>query len=249
MSENQTRATLYRKIAAVMGASDRVPKRGRNKFHNYDYATEADLVESLRGLLAEQGLAFLVSVLSQQRIASEAKAGDFTRVELEFTLACADTGESVSCRMWGEGQDPGDKGLYKAYTGAVKYFLMKTFLIPTGDDPEMDQAHEPKPARQIQTKHGAMDATTGELRAAPKAEPSSKRQKLIDRLEALWKEEERLTSDPAERAIQAGERSYVRTENPDEAALIGLGQAIRQRVDGLKAAKDRPGVVEEDIPW
>ena len=32
----------------------------------------------------------------------------------------------------------GDKGVYKAITGAVKYIFMKNFLIPTGDDPEKD---------------------------------------------------------------------------------------------------------------
>jgi hypothetical protein len=41
--------------------------------------------------------------------------------------------------MIGEGQDAGDKGPYKAMTGAQKYALMKTFMIPTGDDPEADE--------------------------------------------------------------------------------------------------------------
>ena len=38
----------------------------------------------------------------------------------------------------GEGLDRGDKAGYKAYTGAVKYFLANTFLVPTGDDPETE---------------------------------------------------------------------------------------------------------------
>ena len=32
------------------------------------------------------------------------------------------------------------KGLYKAFTGSMKYFLMKNFLVATGDDPEQDSA-------------------------------------------------------------------------------------------------------------
>lgn len=245
MSENQVRATLYKKIAAVMGASDRVPKRGRNKFHNYDYATEADLVESLRGLLAEQGLAFLVSVVSQERIPSEMKAGDFTRVELEFTLACADTGESVSCRMWGEGQDPGDKGLYKAYTGAVKYFLMKTFLIPTGDDPEADQMQqEPKPARQAQTKHGPVDVQTGELRAAPKAEPSSDpaRAALLQDIEEAQATIAKLGGKPP-----VVHKPEAMTMDALQRVYTGMLSSIKnlEAREGLK-----PGQMEEvDIPW
>ena len=50
----------------------------------------------------------------------------------------AQSGESLSSTIIGSGQDKGDKGPYKAYTGAQKYFLMKTFMIPTGDDPEKD---------------------------------------------------------------------------------------------------------------
>ncbi len=36
----------------------------------------------------------------------------------------------------------GDKGTYKAITGATKYALMKTFLLETGDDPEVASDHD-----------------------------------------------------------------------------------------------------------
>lgn len=43
-------------------------------------------------------------------------------------------------RAWvGVGADiGGDKGIYKAYTGGLKYALLSLFLIPTTDDPERD---------------------------------------------------------------------------------------------------------------
>lgn len=48
--------------------------------------------------------------------------------------------------MIGEGMDTGDKAIYKAITGAQKYVLMKTFLIPTGDDPELEELpQKPQP--------------------------------------------------------------------------------------------------------
>ena len=115
-----------------MSQVSRVPKNGFNNFHKYAYATESDLTESIRPILLESGLAFFSTVLDQSR------EGEFTKVKMEFTLADVDTGETLKSVYWGEGQDKGDKGLYKAYTGATKYFLMKTFLIPTGDDPEAD---------------------------------------------------------------------------------------------------------------
>lgn len=124
--------SIYKKISQVMSQVNRVPKNGYNSFHKYNYATESDLTESIRPILIEAGLAFFTTVLEQNR------EGEFTKVKMEFTLVDIDTGETLKSTYWGEGQDKGDKGLYKAYTGATKYFLMKTFLIPTGDDPEGD---------------------------------------------------------------------------------------------------------------
>lgn len=115
-----------------MSQVSRVPKNGFNNFHKYAYTTESDLTESIRPILLEAGLAYFSTVLEQSR------EGEFTKVKMEFTLADTENGEVLKSVYWGEGQDKGDKGLYKAYTGATKYFLMKTFLIPTGDDPEGD---------------------------------------------------------------------------------------------------------------
>ena len=70
----------------------------------------------------------------------------------------------------GAGDDGADKGLYKAYTGAVKYFLMKTFLIPTGDDPEADTkaderaASRAAPARPAPNGHGTVPTLSPEKR-------------------------------------------------------------------------------------
>ena len=50
--------------------------------------------------------------------------------------------EWTACWSW---NDTGDKWVYKAITGAVKYIFMKTFQISTGDDPEKDEVKERKP--------------------------------------------------------------------------------------------------------
>lgn len=140
-TEPNAKAMLYRKIAAVAAAVSRIPKNGENTFHRYKYATESDITDGLRDLLNTNGLAFLPpSVISWERdeIADNPKIGPRTRVQVQFALGCADTGETYTTVLWGEANDNADKGFYKAYTGAVKYYLMKTFLIATGDDPEQD---------------------------------------------------------------------------------------------------------------
>jgi hypothetical protein len=46
--------------------------------------------------------------------------------------------DCIEGTWFGSGSDTGDKGLYKAITGGIKYVLNTNFLIPTGDDPEKD---------------------------------------------------------------------------------------------------------------
>lgn len=172
IEELKRRATLYRKIAAVTAAVSRIPKNGENTFHRYKYATESDITDGLRALLAENGLAFLPpSVIEWQRdeTIDNPKVGARTRVHVQFAIGCTDTGELFTSSLWGEGADTGDKGFYKAYTGAVKYFLMKTFLIATGDDPDDDSKapqqavyQKPEPRQQA-----APNRTNGDSAPAP----------------------------------------------------------------------------------
>jgi len=139
MSEETQTGGLATAIAAVLADVHRVPKNGRNEFHKYDYVTESDLVDHLREKLAEQGVAIFPSVFEHTE--EEIKDGrgrvqHKAKVTLEIMLVHGPSGEARATRWVGVGIDAGDKGYYKAYTGAMKYFLLKTFLISTGDDPE-----------------------------------------------------------------------------------------------------------------
>ena len=132
LNVNQSKATLYQKIAKVMGKVERVPKNGYNSFHKYKYVQESDLVDHVRKFMVEDGLVLFNNVREYE------VNGEIAIATIEFTLCCTDTGESVTSTVVAEGQDKGDKKFYKAMAGATKYYLMKTFLIPTGDDPEAD---------------------------------------------------------------------------------------------------------------
>lgn len=123
---------LGKKIVAVMEAVTNVAKDKTNSHFNYRYASDEAIVTAVRAEAVKQKLVFIPNQLEV------VKNGDFTRLHVEYTILDADSGESVQTRVYGEGQDKGDKGVYKAATGAEKYFLLKTFLIPTGDDPEND---------------------------------------------------------------------------------------------------------------
>ncbi|MFO7818617.1 MAG: ERF family protein [Halanaerobacter sp.] len=130
----KSQTEIYRKLVEVMSKVGKIAKKGHNDYHNYDYVREADLVEKIRDLLTEVGVAFLTDVVEQRQ------EEDLSKVKMKFTLVDIESGEFIESHYWGEGQDKGDKGLYKSYTGATKYFLLKTFLIPTNDDPEADES-------------------------------------------------------------------------------------------------------------
>lgn len=134
----------------VMQKCAYVQKSGQNKFHNYRYAGEADLLAVLRPAMVEAGLLLLPSVT--QAVGPDEYGN--TTVRIEYTLAHKD-GEVWPEKIvaMGCGNDKnskggiGDKGTYKAITGANKYLLFKLFQIETGDDPETDERDVTPPAR------------------------------------------------------------------------------------------------------
>lgn len=134
------------KMASVMAAVRHVPKNGRNNFLDYNYITEADLVDSLRGKLAEHGVAIFPSIRDHKIDTITDHRGKpqcLATVTLDLTFVDGDSGDEITTTWVGQGIDSGDKSYYKAYTGAFKYALMKTFLV-TGDDDDPQHVRAPK---------------------------------------------------------------------------------------------------------
>lgn len=131
---------VYQRIHAVMTEIETIAKTGRNTFHKYDYATEADYVKALRPLFNTHGLVVIPNVMpeSVRVIVAGEKADNFlTTAVMRFTIVNIDKPEEkVEASVIGQGQDKGDKGAYKLMTGAKKYFAALTFMVATGDDSE-----------------------------------------------------------------------------------------------------------------
>jgi len=162
--------SLAWKLAEVMGALHRIPKSGRNEFHGYDYATEADIVEAVRVELATRHIILISTVLEQHREPVGDKGMVLTTLKMEMTFVDGETNEWRSCLWLGAGTDKEDKGVYKAMTGALKYFLLKTFLLPTGDDPDdtpaAAKAKKPTTRTQPQTPSAPQAAAPSPIAAA-----------------------------------------------------------------------------------
>lgn len=140
MTDPKDMATLAVKIAQVAGAIGAIEKSGWNDYHKYEYYSEGDITAALRGHLAEAKLALLWShkvVDTSEGKDARGKLVRRVRVEGELILVCGDTGAMLTVKSAGEGEDGGDKAVYKANTGAFKYALMKTFLLSDAEsDPE-----------------------------------------------------------------------------------------------------------------
>ena len=149
MTHEATPNPLAAKLAAIMGAVSHVPKLGRNDFHKYDFAAEADVVTAIRSELSSRGVVLIPEVTSLERHEVGNKGRVLTTAYMRFTFIDSESGTEFSRTWAGWGVDLEDKGGYKAMTGAEKYFLLKTFLIPTGDDPEKD-SKQPEKVTQSQ---------------------------------------------------------------------------------------------------
>lgn len=129
---------LMNKLVDITSTIDRIPKNGHNDFHHYDYALESDIKDVVRKEMTERGLQMIPNELSRTitQISSKNGSQQLVSLEVEYTIFDAESGESVKMKGYGDGQDSGDKAVYKAKTGALKYALTTLFMIPTGDDPE-----------------------------------------------------------------------------------------------------------------
>lgn len=133
---NKDMATLYAKMARVMGKMTRVQKDGENTFHNYKYATADDVADMIRAAMAEEKIAFFAEMGDSDTIPHG--KGTRTTTTFNFTFACGDTGATITKQWISIADDTGDKGVNKSATYAEKYFLMKTFIVSTGTEPDGD---------------------------------------------------------------------------------------------------------------
>jgi hypothetical protein len=137
-SEAPVQLNLRQKLAEVRRRIGYVQKRGHNERFNYSYVTAADIAGSVGDILAELGVVVIPSLedISYESAASRGEATRMARVVMAYTFADVDSGEELIAKVAGQGLDPGDKAPYKAMTGALKYALLQSFLLATGDDPE-----------------------------------------------------------------------------------------------------------------
>lgn len=137
----QQKKNAVRKILSGRGILQR---QGDNKFDHYKYFSEAQYKLLFTELFSENGLEMKFSEDTYESFEGSEKQANGRMVRITFSLIDTDTGFSEESTITAEGIDKGDKAGYKAYTGALKYWLADTFMVATGDDPETESPDMPK---------------------------------------------------------------------------------------------------------
>ena len=131
----QQKKNLLRKKLKGMGV---LTRSGDNTFDHYKYFSEAQYKQLFTGLFSECGLELTATEVDRDFTAGTEKQPNGRIEKICFRLSDTETGFFEESEITGEGLDKGDKAAYKAYTGAVKYYLACNFLVATGDDPEQE---------------------------------------------------------------------------------------------------------------
>lgn len=117
-------------------------REGQNSFDKYSYFSEAQYKALFTGLLSENKLELKFDEVDYETFEGTEKQANGRLVKLNFSLFDCETGFFETTTITGEALDKGDKAGYKAYTGALKYYLADTFMVATGDDPEAESPEQ-----------------------------------------------------------------------------------------------------------
>nr|DAU00036.1 MAG TPA: ERF superfamily protein [Caudoviricetes sp.] len=157
----QQKKNSLRKALAQKGT---IKKDKSNTYDRYSYLSEAGYKELFTTLLSEYKLELTTTEVAVVDIEATEKQPFGRRVTLEFKLTDIDTGYSEASQFSGEGFDKGDKGIYKAYTGALKYYLASTFNVATGDDAETESPDGQKTSARTQRVQQNRTQTNPQIR-------------------------------------------------------------------------------------
>lgn len=133
---------IYQKLVEVRKSVPYLKKEAQG--HQYQYTGSSQVLSSVRAKMDELGLMLVSKVLGHNLIEGKTAKGSkefMTELDIEFVWINADNPEeTIICPWYGQGVDSGEKGVGKALTYAEKYFILKTFNIPTDkDDPDAFQ--------------------------------------------------------------------------------------------------------------
>lgn len=138
-SKEVQKLNLYEKMWEVMKAVQYMKKDDKVEFGktNYKAMSEEKVTAIMREQFMKLGLLVFPIEMTHTRV------NQLSHVDVKYRIVNAESPEEyievVSC---GDGADTQDKGAGKAMTYAYKYMWLRTFAIPTGEDPDKISSEE-----------------------------------------------------------------------------------------------------------
>jgi hypothetical protein len=145
MSDKKVKAeikslNIYQRINAVMGEVKYIQKDSKAaKGLPYKFVSHDQVTGTLHAPMQKHGIVMVTDILELKQ------DGNRTEAKVGVTFVNIDNPEDrFSTSFYGYGVCSQDKGPGKAISYAVKYCLLKTFCLETGDDVERDNIdHKP----------------------------------------------------------------------------------------------------------
>lgn len=130
---------IFQRISAVMQDVQYLTKDDQIEFGKTKYRaiSEEKVTTTIRKSLITHGI--VIVPVKQEH----SKDGVLTTVDVTYRIQnVEDESDYIEAVSSGTGVDTQDKGVGKAMTYAYKYLLLRTFAIPTGEDPEKESSAE-----------------------------------------------------------------------------------------------------------
>lgn len=158
---------IYQKMLEVMNSIERLQKDTPVEYNGkpqYKAMSEEKVTSTVRAKFVELGI---VVFPFEQEVAKE---GNITTTNTKYKMVNVDNPEDyVILASSGQGADTQDKGVGKAMTYAYKYMLLRTFAIPTGEDPDKIHSDELTDMFKNEKESKEYQANVEELRAELKS--------------------------------------------------------------------------------
>jgi len=123
---------IYKKILQVMEDVEYLTKDDTISYKDVHYKglSEEKVTRTIRDKLVKYNIVVFPIAQSHHR------EGTLTTVDVTYRFVDVEDGSYFDAVSSGTGSDTQDKGVGKAMTYAYKYLWLRTFAIPTGEDPD-----------------------------------------------------------------------------------------------------------------
>lgn len=127
-----------KKILNIMSRVKYLAKDDTVAFGNTKYKalSEEKVTTLMRAEMVTEGLIVYPVDMTWTR------EGNISHVDVKYRIVDTDDNSFIEAVSCGDGYDTQDKGAGKAMTYAFKYMWLRTFAIPTGDDPDKVSSDE-----------------------------------------------------------------------------------------------------------